>query len=158
MTRINYAKLEEIGLQRWGYFKDELSNSFEQWANKHCKKFRDGHFQDNCHHPDNLKSFCLRSFCPRIEQWKHSLYYKNLFAAMPEYKLMKLKKRGRIYEETIEGITRQVNSARKEHRCDWCGKTIRIGSPYLVTIDFHERRVLKSCDDCHKSIIWMYGD
>lgn len=153
MGKINYKKLEEI-LEEKAEGYDPLTEAFNRWADAKCKH---NQFYE-CTHKDNAEKYCLDCNCPRISEFYKSGYYKNLFISMPEYQLMKIKKRGRIYEETSEGITRKVHSARKEHKCDWCGKTINVGSPYLSTVDFSQRTVLCSCDDCHKTIIWMYGD
>lgn len=147
-SKINYKKLEKIACLKYGYFSEQLQHSFCSWTSKNCKK---------CSNKENL-AVCQNWACEKLQKFYASGYYKNLFIGLPEYQLMRIKKRGRIYEETCEGITRQVNAARKEHKCDWCGKTIRVGSPYLVTLDFSQHKVLKSCDDCHKTIIWMYGD
>lgn len=146
-NKINYKKLEKIALETDPYFKEQFAHSFLSWACKNCKKC-------NC----KLLETCLQKNCSKVQKFYKTGYYRNLFFCMPEYRLMKIKKRGRIYEETWEGITRKVGAARKEHKCDWCGKTIRVGSPYLSTIDFSQRKVLCSCDDCHITIIWMYGD
>jgi len=148
MGKINYKKLEKIVIKKDKFFLEKMHHSFCSWTNKYCK---------TCSNKENL-AVCQNWNCQKLNKFYNSGYYKNLFISMPEYQLMKIKKRGKIYEETSEGITRKVHSARKEHKCDWCGKTITVGSPYLSTVDFSQRTVLCSCDDCHKTIIWMYGD
>ena len=148
MGKINYIKLEKIAIKKDEFFIEKMHHSFCSWTNKYCK---------TCSNKENL-AVCQDWNCQKLNKFYNSGYYKNLFISMPEYQLMKIKKRGRIYEETVEGITRKVYSARKEHKCDWCGKTIRVGSPYLSTVVFSQRKVLCSCDDCHRTIIWMYGD
>lgn len=148
MGKINYKKLEKIATKKDEFFFEKMHHSFCHWTNKYCK---------TCSNKENLE-VCQNWNCQKLNKFYNSGYYKSLFISMPEYKLMKIKKRGRIYEETSEGITRKVHSARKEHKCDWCGKTIRVGSPYLSTVVFSQRKVLCSCDDCHRTIIWMYGD
>lgn len=148
MAKINYKKLEKIACSKNEYFTEKLQNSFCRWARNNCKR---------CSNKENL-AVCQNWACEKLQKFFESAYYKNLFIGMPEYALMKIKKRGRIYEESSSGITRKIDSARKEHICNFCGKTIRIGSPYLSTIDFTERKVWCSCDDCHRTIIWLYGD
>lgn len=147
MPKIDYKKLEKIALKTIPYFKEELAHSFLCWACRNCKKC-------DCKYLET----CLQKNCSKVQKFYKTGYYRNLFLSMPEYRLMKIKQRGRVYDETSSGFTRKVNAARKEHTCYWCGKTIRIGSPYLSTVDFVQRRVLCSCDDCHKTITWLYGD
>lgn len=148
MGKINYKKLEKIAIKKDEFFLEKMHHSFCSWTKKYCK---------TCSNKKNL-AVCQNWNCQKLNKFYNSGFYKNLFLSMPEYQLMKIKKRDRIYEETFEGITRKVYSARKEHKCDWCGKTIRIGSPYLSTVDFSQNKVLCSCDDCNKTIVWMYGD
>lgn len=69
----------------------------------------------------------------------------------------------RFYEVTSEGVT-QIHKARKEHKCDFCGRKICPGSEYLANFIFNPddtirgKRFLKSCMECNASMISIFGD
>lgn len=148
MARINLKKLEKIACEKVPDFLNRKNENFCSWAKKHC---------GSCSNKENL-AVCQNWNCEKLKKFYNSGSYLGLFYSLTEYWYLRRKAQGKIYEETSEGFTRKVNSARKEHKCDWCGKTIQVGDPYLSTIDFAARKVWCSCDTCHKTIIWMYGD
>lgn len=60
-------------------------------------------------------------------------------------------------EKVFEGQSEQVY-ARKEHKCDFCGKIIWINERYIRLIQYRPFKFFKSCTDCHVTAIRMYGD
>lgn len=61
-------------------------------------------------------------------------------------------------EKNYNGITKQINKTKKEHKCYFCGRHISVGSSCLVTIDFVDHNIKYSCMDCYRGIITLYGD
>lgn len=64
----------------------------------------------------------------------------------------------RFEEKTGDGITKQINKTRKEHKCYFCGHTIHPGSSCLVTVDYTDHKIKYSCMECYAGIIYLYGD
>ena len=60
----------------------------------------------------------------------------------------------RVYEGQSE-----FRRAKKEHKCDCCGCTIRKGDWYIKVVQFHPKfQILKSCQCCHRTAIRIWGD
>lgn len=62
--------------------------------------------------------------------------------------------RERVYEGQSE-----IVRAKKEHKCDCCGITIRKDDWYIKVVQLRPKfQTFKSCKYCHRTAIRIWGD